>query len=114
MSDLKNDKNTLENSCGCGHDHDHDHAHDHEHIQTMTLELENGEKLICPIIEIFEVEGKEYISLLHPDEDLALLYGFSEYEDDSVELTEIESDEEYEKVSNAFRLLGGEGEDEEE
>ena len=75
MSELKKDQKSTENACGC--DHDHEHHHGHEHVQTMTLELENGETLVCPIIEIFEVEGKEYISLLHPEEDLALLYGFA-------------------------------------
>jgi len=106
MSDIKKD-----DGCGCGHDHDHDH--DHEHVHTVTLELENGEELECPILDIFEVEGKEYIALLHPEEELALLYGFVEHEDESIELTEIVSDEEYELVSAAFTELMSEEEDEE-
>lgn len=96
--------------CGCGHDHDHDHDH---HVHTVTLELENGEELVCPIIEIFEVDGKEYIALLHPEEEIAMLYGFIEHEDESLELTEIVSDEEYEAVSTAFNTLF-EDEDEED
>ena len=98
-----------DDSCGCGHDHDHEH-----HVHTVTLELENGEELVCPIIEIFEVEGKEYIALLHPEEEIAMLYGFVEHEDESLELTEIVSDEEYELVSEAFNTLFNEEDEEDE
>lgn len=105
MSDLKQ---TNENGgCGCGHDHDHEHE-----MHTVTIELENGDELECPIIEIFEVDGKEYIALLHPEEEIALLYGFKDHEDGSLELTEIVSDDEYETVSEAFNELLAE-EDEE-
>jgi len=107
MTELKNNHDHDEASCGCGHDHDHD-----EHVHTVSLELENGEELECPILEIFEIEGKEYIALLHPDEEIALLYGFIENEDDTIELTEIVTDEEYEVVSKVFTKLFSE-EDEE-
>lgn len=110
MSELKHDHD--DHACGCGHDHDHDHDHEHNHVHTVTLELENGEELVCPILEIFEVDGKEYIALLHPEEEIALLYGFTDYEDGSIELTEITSDDEYEVVSEAFNSLFDE-EDEE-
>ena len=100
MSENKN--HDAEHACGCGHDHDHDHEH---HVHTVTLELENGEELVCPIIEIFEVDGKEYIALLHPEDEVALLYGFIEHEDESLELTEIVSDEEYALVSEAFNTM---------
>lgn len=109
MSDLKKDTHGCgDHGCGCGHDHEHEHEHTH----TVTLELETGEELECPIIEIFEVDGKEYIALLHPEEEIAMLYGFKDYEDGSIELTEIEGDDEYEKVSEAFNTLMDE-EDEE-
>jgi len=109
MADLKNE-DTM-NGCGCGHDHEHDH----EHVHTVTLELENGEELVCPILEIFEVNEKEYIALLHPVEEIALLYGFIEDEaEGSIELTEIVSDEEYEMVSKVFSALFEDGEDEDE
>ncbi|HAS73950.1 MAG TPA: DUF1292 domain-containing protein [Clostridiales bacterium UBA8960] len=99
----------ADHACGCGHDHDHDHDH---HVHTVTLELENGEELICPIIEIFEVDGKEYIALLHPEEEIALLYGFVEHDDESLELTEIVSDDEYALVSEAFNTLFDDEEEE--
>lgn len=102
MSENHKDINGCgDHGCGCGHDHDHEHEHQH----TVTLELETGEELECPIIDIFEVEGKEYIALLHPEEEIAMLYGFMDYEDGSIELTEIESDDEYEKVSAVFNQL---------
>ncbi|MGX8794786.1 DUF1292 domain-containing protein [Fusibacter sp. JL298sf-3] len=84
-----------DHSCGCDHDHEH-------HVHTVTLELENGDTLECPIINIFEVESSEYIALLHPEEEIAMLYEFKDYDDGSIELSEIVSDETYEKVSEAF------------
>jgi len=111
MTELKNkhDHDHEGEGCGCGHDHDHD-----EHVHTVSLELENGEELECPILEIFEIEGKEYIALLHPDEEIALLYGFVENDDDTIELTEIVTDEEYEVVSKVFTKLFSEEDEEEE
>ncbi len=110
MTELKNNQE-ADHSCGCGEDHDHDHEH-HQH--TVTIELETGEEMECPIIEIFEVNEKEYIALLHPEEEIAMLYGFLDYEDGSIELTEITSDEEYELVSKVFDTLFDEEDEDEE
>lgn len=107
---MENNKNNEMNNegcgCGCGHDHEHEH---HQH--SVTIELETGEELECPIIDIFEVNEKEYIAILHPVEEIAMIYGFLDYEDGSIELTEIVDDDEYEAVSEAFNALF---EDEEE
>jgi uncharacterized protein YrzB (UPF0473 family) len=96
------DKNlhVHDENCGCGHDHDHDHDHDHEHYQTITLVLEDGTEMECPVIDIFDIEDKSYIAVLHPKDQTALLYKYNEYEDGSVELDHIESDEEFEKVAD--------------
>ena len=110
MTELQNNQ-AEDHSCGCGEDHDHDHEH-HQH--TVTIELETGEEMECPIIEIFEVNEKEYIALLHPEEEIAMLYGFLDYEDGSIELTEITSDEEYELVSKVFDTLFDEEDEEDE
>ena len=65
------DKDELKvNDCGCGQEHDHEHEHDHDMV---TLTLEDGSHLECPIIEIFEVEKKDYIALLHPVDKIILL-----------------------------------------
>lgn len=77
-----------------GHDHEHQPEHD-----TVTLALEDGSELECPIIDIFEIEKQEYIALLHPKDEVALLYRFFDYKDGTIDVTAIESDEEFAKVS---------------
>lgn len=89
--------------CDCGHEH-----------ESITLEFDDGEVLDCPIIELFEIEGQEYIALLHPVEETALLYRFEDNEDGTIELTSIEDDEEYELVSETFISFMEEEEDDEE
>lgn len=96
------DMNKHTHGCGCGN---HEHDHEHEHVHTVTLELENGDELECQIIDIFEVEGKEYIALLHPEDDIAMLYTFKEFEDGSIEIADIGSDEDYNVVAEAFNAL---------
>ncbi|MBN2797506.1 MAG: DUF1292 domain-containing protein [Clostridia bacterium] len=88
-----------DDDCGCGHDHDHDHD------DYVTLTLEDGTELECPIIEIFDIEPYSYIALLHPIDETALLYRFEDYEDGSIEITSIESDEEFEKVAEYMNQL---------
>lgn len=86
-------------NCGCGCDHDHD-------VQYMTLQTEDGQELKCIVIGIFDVEeikGKEYIALVPEDSDEALIYEYIVTEgSDGFELNNIESDEEFEIVENAF------------
>lgn len=87
------DNELKHDGCGCGEEHEHEH-------DTVTLTLEDGSDLECPIIDIFEIDDQGYIALLHPKDEVALLYRFSEdYDDDSIEITGIESDEEFDKVS---------------
>lgn len=106
MSEIKKQDGCCGSNCGCDHNHDHGCDHHHEEtIPTVHLELEDGSELECPVIDIFEVSGKEFIALLHPEDEMALLYGFKDYEDGSIELLEIESDDEYEKVSEVFSSL---------
>ena len=93
--------------CGCGCGHDHDHVHEEMEMETLTLTLDDDTELECGILGVFEVEeldGKEYIALLPLEDETVLLYEYSEYEE-GIELTNIESDEEFEKVSNAFYEL---------
>ena len=93
------------NECGCGHDHDHDDCccgHDHEE-QMMTLTLEDGAEMKCSVLGVFEVEDKEYIALLPVGDDEVLLYQYLETEgEEGFELLNIESDEEFEAVEEAF------------
>ena len=89
------------------HDHDHDHVHEEMEMDTLTLTLDDDTELECGILGVFGVEelgDKEYIALLPLEDETVLLYEYSEYEE-GIELTNIESDEEFEKVSNAFYEL---------
>lgn len=78
---------------------------------TVTIDLDGQNKVVCAVVTILEVEGKEYIALLPLDENgenrdgEVWLYGYSENPDDPNEepvLEYIGDDEEYEKVSDAF------------
>ena len=106
----------LKKGCGCGHNHEHDHecgcGHDHDHecgcghdheMQTMKLVLENDEQLECSVLGVFEVGDKDYIALLPMGDDEVLLYQYIENEDgEGFELANIETDEEFEAVEDAF------------
>lgn len=94
-----------EEKCGCGQDHD-------EEMETMFLTLDDDTEVECGIIGIFEVEGKEYIALLPINDETVLIYEYKE-DGDEVDLGLIESDEEFEKISDAFYDLY-EDEDEED
>ncbi len=101
-------------TCGCGHDHEHDHEHEEMELETMFLTLEDDTELECGILGVFEVEGmkgKEFIALLPLEDETVLLYEYQENGDD-VELSVIEDDDDFEKVSNTFYDLF-DGEDKE-
>lgn len=83
-------------------------------LETMFLTLEDDTELECGILGVFEVEGmegKEFIALLPLEDETVLLYEYKENGED-VELTVIEDDDDFEKVSNTFYDLF-DGEDEE-
>lgn len=76
------------------------------------LTLEDDTELECAVIAVFQVENYEYdYAALLPTEDLEdedgelFLYRYKEINDEDVELTNIESDEEFEAVSDAFDAL---------
>lgn len=73
----------------------------------VTLTLDDDSELECIVITIFEAGNKDYIALLPTegeanDEGEVYLYRYSENEDGTPELDNIQSDEEYEIVSDAF------------
>ncbi len=85
--------------CECSHDHDCCECEEH----TMKLVLDDGSELECSVIDIFELApDRVYIALLPLDEDEVLIYKYLENEDGSFELLNIESDEEFEEVEEAF------------
>lgn len=73
----------------------------------LNIVLEDGEELPCEVIGIFEVDDKEYIALLPEDDDRVLLYIYSELGDDDVDLQNIDDDQEFEKVTEAFWEIFG-------
>lgn len=82
-----------------------------EEEMTVELNLEDGTTVVCAIITILEVDGKDYIVLLPLDEngenedDEVWFYRYSENPDDPNEEPElgfIDSDEEYDAVADAF------------
>ena len=98
--------NNDNHNCGCGCDHDHEH----EEMETMTLTLDDDTELECGIIGVFEVDGKEYIALLPLDgreaeDGEVYLYRYVEDINGNPDLENIDSDEEYEIVADAFDEL---------
>lgn len=90
-------------NCDCG-------CNDVE-FDTMTLTLEDGSELTCGVISIFPVKDKQYIALLplndenESEEGEVYLYQFVELDEENVDLINIEDDEEYELVADAFDEL---------
>lgn len=79
---------------------------DEEMEDTITLVLEQGE-VECGIIASFPLEGKDYVALLPLtpieglEENEILLYAYTR-EGDEFDLIDIEDDDEFEKVADAF------------
>ena len=112
MSNERDGKlSNTETKHNCCHteEHDHDHScdccHDHESHQTIAIEFDDGTELDCPVIDVFEVSGQEYIALIHPIEQTVLIYRFFDNEDGTVYLTSIEDDAENKVVTETFMSL---------
>lgn len=97
-------KHEKSDGCGCG-GHAHEHEHEHLDHDVVTLVLESGAEIKCPVIDIFEVESREYIALLHPVEETALLYRFEDLGDGTIDIETIQEDAEFELVSQTFLKL---------
>ena len=74
---------------------------------TVTLTLDNDEEVECLVITVFEAAGRDYIALLpmeqsEEEEGEVYLYRYIEREDGEPDLENIESDEEYERISQIF------------
>jgi uncharacterized protein YrzB (UPF0473 family) len=90
------------NDCGCGHDHEHEQ-------DSITLSLDDGTELNCIVLEIFTVDNKDYIALQpeegEAEEDNVFLYRFIQEGDDEPQLLNIDDDDEFEAVADAFEEL---------
>ena len=74
---------------------------------TVTLSLDDGSEVECAVIRTFPAGDKNYIALLpiadiDEDESEVYLYRYSISADNEPVLENIDSDEEYEIVSDAF------------
>lgn len=74
---------------------------------SVTLSLDDGTEVECAVIRTFPAGDKNYIALLpiadiDEDESEVYLYRYSINSDNEPVLENIESDEEYEIVSDAF------------
>ncbi len=77
---------------------------------TVTLTLDDGSQLECVVLTIFDAGEREYIALLpveseDTEEGEVYLYRYSEDAEGNPNLENIEDDEEYEIVSDAFDEL---------
>lgn len=73
----------------------------------VTLELDDGTEVECVVITILEADGRDYIVLLpeegkEAEEGEVFLYRYAEDENGMPNLTNIETDEEYEIVADKF------------
>lgn len=79
-----------------------------DYADFITLQFEDSDDIECEILGVFECDGKEYIALL-PDDGTGdvYIYGYSEdeFDEENFEITDIEDDEEFERVSAEFERL---------
>ncbi len=81
----------------------------------VTITLEDDSEVECQVLTIFEVEGQDYIVLIPEDEidseeGEIYIYRYFEDEDGEPGLDNIESEEEFEMVSDVFDQLVEDGE----
>ena len=107
MSDLENSACT--GSCdSCGSDCNLDLSNPNA---TVTLTLDDDSELVCAVLTIFPAGEHKYIALLPLDENgenqdgEVFLYRFFQEEGQQPTLENIEDDQEFERVSNAFNEL---------
>ena len=82
---------------------------------TITLTLDDDSELECAVVAIFPVQDKDYIALLPlgMEDAQEYLYRLKRNEDD-IELENIEDDEEFELVADAYDTLLMDADDEED
>ncbi len=88
------------------HEHGCDCGCEHEEENIITLEFDDGEKVECEALGIFEVDGKDYAALVPTDEEADDLFLFEYKENgDEFELIDIEDDELFDKVVTEFESI---------
>ena len=69
--------------------------------EQITITFEDGEEVVCDVIGVLEVDGQDYIALIPTDDDGVLIFKYTESAE-GVALGDIDSDETYEIVAEAF------------
>ena len=87
----------------------------------VTITLEDDSEVKCRILTIFETEGQDYIAMItveNEDDDSwdgdILIYRYFEDEDGEPGLDNIETEEEFEMVSEIFDQIMEDEEDDDE
>ena len=83
---------------------DNKELYGYEEEDIITLEYDDGVEEECGILGVFDALDKEYIALNPLGTEDVYIYGYKEYEED-YELTDIESEEEFNKVVAEFEKL---------
>ncbi len=97
----ENTKSKNEGGC-CKENHDNcHHEHDGEEFEKVTISLDGEEDITCNVLGVFDVNDRDYIALLPEKDEEVLIFRYTE-EDGNVSLDNIETDEEYEEVSEVF------------
>lgn len=76
----------------------------YEEEDILTLEFDDGTEEECGILGVFDALGKEYIALNPLGTEDVYIYGYKEYGED-YELLDINDEEEFNKVVEAFEAL---------
>ena len=89
---------------------DEKNLNEEEQEMTVTLTLDDDTEVECVVLTIFNAGEREYIALLpvegaDSEEGEVYLYRYSETEDGEPTLDNIEDDDEYEIVADAFDEL---------
>ena len=89
---------------------DEKNLNEEEQEMTVTLTLDDDTEVECVVLTIFTAGEREYIALLpvegvESEEGEVNLYRYSETEDGAPTLDNIEDDDEYEIVADAFDEL---------
>ena len=79
----------------------------------VTITLEDDSEIECEVLTIFEVEEQDYIALLHvngEEDGEIFIYRYFEDEDGEPGLDNIETQEEFDMVSEVFDSIVEDGE----
>jgi len=71
----------------------------------IPLELDNGTTVDCHVIAVFDYEGIDYIALLPEETTEILMYRYIELGEDEIQLINIDSEREWERVVEYFDTM---------